>query len=226
MPDSERLTLQKGGGRKCPRDIFLLLLLLKSILLTCRVSFYYFKHFSPTVIPHYRSMLIKLVACSEEKKMLFIRCVLAEHAESNCCLLQLVICFLWLLSLLPNIPPSKVNRFGGKKPEHRCQTLELYCSQLDHTGCACFLRARSWPISRLGPGHGFVLNPPRLCAFGRRIHPHELLASGSVLYCRAIDSKQDKFIEIPGHPSMLLFETRCFDKVFGNTRKASHWNNP
>lgn len=47
MPDSAHLTLQGRGGRKCPRDIFLLLLLLKSILLTCRVSFYYFKHFSP-----------------------------------------------------------------------------------------------------------------------------------------------------------------------------------
>lgn len=74
--------------------------------------FYYFKHFFPTVIPHYRSMLIKLVACSEGKKCyFFIRCILAEHAESNCCFLQLVICFLQLLSLLPNIRPSKANRF-------------------------------------------------------------------------------------------------------------------
>lgn len=52
--------------------------------------------------------------------MLSIRCVLAEHAESNCCLLQLVICFLRLLSLLPNIPPSKVNGFWEEKPERRC----------------------------------------------------------------------------------------------------------
>lgn len=46
--------------------------------------------------------------------MLFIRCVLAEHAESNCCLLQLVICFLWLLSLLPNSTPSKAKEFGER----------------------------------------------------------------------------------------------------------------
>lgn len=73
--------------------------------------------------------------------MLFIRCVLAEHAESNCCLLQLVICFLWLLSLLPNIPPFEANGIWGEKLERRCQALELCGNQLDHTGCACFLRA-------------------------------------------------------------------------------------
>lgn len=129
MPDSAHLTLQRGGGGKYSRDIFRLLLLLKSILLTCRVSFYYFKHFSPQSFHIIVQMLIKLVACSEEKKMLFIRCVLAEHAESNCCLLRLVICFLQLLSLPRNIPPSKSNGFWGQKPEHRCQALELYCSQ-------------------------------------------------------------------------------------------------
>jgi len=146
------------------------------------------------------------------KKILFIRCVLAEHAESNCYLLQLVICFLRFLSLLPNIPPSKANGFWGEKPKHRCQALELYCSLLDHTGCACFLRGWSWPISRLGRGLGFVLNPPRCCAFGHRIHPCKLLVSGPVLNCRAIGSKQEEFIEISGLPSMLLFETRFLMK--------------
>lgn len=73
--------------------------------------------------------------------MFFIRCVLAEHAESNCCLLQLVICFLWLFSLLPNIPPFEANGIWGEKLERRCQALELRGNQLDHTGCACFLRA-------------------------------------------------------------------------------------
>lgn len=144
--------------------------------------------------------------------MFFIRCVLAEHAESNCCFLQLVICFLRLLSLLRSIPPSKANGYWGEKPKHRCQALEFYCSQLNHTGCDCFLKAQSWPISRLGPGHGFALNPPILCAFHHRIHPHKLLVSGSVLNCKAIDSKWDKFIGIYGLPSMLLFEERCFMK--------------
>lgn len=172
MPDSAHLTLQRGGGRKCPRDIFLLLLLLKSILLTCGVSFYYFKHFSP----HSHSKLsfnVNKTGCLQwgEKKMLFIRCVLAEHAESNCCLLQLVICFLWLLSLLPNSTPSKANRIWRKKPEHRCQALELWGIQLDCTGCACFLREWRWPISMLRPGHWFVSSPPSLCAFGHRIYP-------------------------------------------------------
>lgn len=158
--------------------------------------------------------------------MPFIRCVLAEHAESNCCLLQLVICFLLLLSLFPNIPPSKANEFWGEKPESRCQALELYCRQLDHAECACFLRAESWHISRLGLGHGFVLNPPILCAFGHRIHLHKLLMSAWDLNCRVIDSKQDKFIETSGLPSMLLFETRSFMKYLIIQGKPSTGNNP
>lgn len=158
--------------------------------------------------------------------MLSIRCVLAEHAESNCCLLQLVICFLRLLSLLPNIPPSKVNGFWEEKPERRCQAPELYCSQLDGTECACFLRARSWPISRLGPGCGFVLNPPSLCAFGHRIHPHKLLVSGPVLNCRTIDSKREKFIELSVLPSMFLFGRRCFMKYLVIQEKPSTRRQP
>lgn len=91
---------EKRSERRGPRDLFLPQHLLKSILLTCRVPFYYFKHFTttPTVNPYYHQLLIKL-ATHSEGEMIFISRVLAEHAEPNWLFLQLAICLWWWSSL-------------------------------------------------------------------------------------------------------------------------------
>lgn len=133
-----------------------------------------------------------------------------------------------LILMVPLPPPQhltfKVNGFWEEKPNAGAKPWS--CAAVNWiTECACFLRAQSWPISRLGLGHGLVLNPSSLCAIGHRIQPHKLLVSESVLKCREVYSKQGKFTYISRLPS-IYFGSKIFHWVLSNTRKVLLWKQP